>query len=338
MAFVVAVLGVVLMAGPLSLPEAVAALAAPATAPAAGAVLADAVRRARAGLQDPNRPLGSFLFLGPTGVGKTELTKALAEFLFDDSSAMVRIDMSEFMEQHSVARMIGAPPGYVGYEEGGRLTESVRRRPYSVILFDEIEKAHRDVFNVLLQGLVDSHHPPGRVRHEHCTAGFERKRSNAQLLGSTPTLGHQVEPVERVFDVEDHAPEQVANLRGERTRLRVVEHQHGIDRAAATQRQCGTRTPQNRSVRGAPGRHARILPKILNEHRVALAPRDANRTAPLGPIGAHVNIETIQVALELPRAAAPARRDAGDGSWRRPPLHLTRLTAPDRRPAASRRR
>ncbi|MAW99388.1 MAG: ATP-dependent chaperone ClpB [Sphingomonas sp.] len=114
-----------------------------------------AVRRSRAGLQDPNRPLGSFLFLGPTGVGKTELTKALAEFLFDDSNAMVRIDMSEFMEKHAVARLIGAPPGYVGYEEGGVLTEAVRRRPYQVVLFDEVEKAHSDVFNVLLQVLDD---------------------------------------------------------------------------------------------------------------------------------------------------------------------------------------
>jgi ATP-dependent Clp protease ATP-binding subunit ClpB len=114
-----------------------------------------AVRRARAGLQDENRPLGSFLFLGPTGVGKTELTKALAEYLFDDDQAMVRIDMSEFMEKHSVARLIGAPPGYVGYDEGGVLTEAVRRRPYQVILFDEVEKAHPEVFNVLLQVLDD---------------------------------------------------------------------------------------------------------------------------------------------------------------------------------------
>jgi ATP-dependent Clp protease ATP-binding subunit ClpB len=114
-----------------------------------------AVRRARAGLQDPNRPIGSFMFLGPTGVGKTELTKALAEFLFDDESALIRIDMSEYMEKHSVARLIGAPPGYVGYEEGGALTEAVRRRPYQVVLFDEIEKAHPDVFNVLLQVLDD---------------------------------------------------------------------------------------------------------------------------------------------------------------------------------------
>jgi ATP-dependent Clp protease ATP-binding subunit ClpB len=118
-------------------------------------VIADAVRRARAGLQDPNRPIGSFLFLGPTGVGKTELCKALAQFLFDDEQAMIRIDMSEYMEKHSVSRLIGAPPGYVGYEEGGSLTEAVRRRPYQVILFDEIEKAHSDVFNILLQVLDD---------------------------------------------------------------------------------------------------------------------------------------------------------------------------------------
>ncbi len=126
--------------------------------------ISTAVRRARAGLQDPNRPLGSFLFLGPTGVGKTELTKALAEFLFDDPSAMVRIDMSEFMEKHAVARLIGAPPGYVGYEEGGVLTEAVRRRPYQVILFDEVEKAHGDVFNVLLQVLDDGRLTDGQGR------------------------------------------------------------------------------------------------------------------------------------------------------------------------------
>jgi len=117
--------------------------------------VANAVRRSRAGLQDPNRPIGSFIFLGPTGVGKTETARALAEFLFDNEQAMVRIDMSEYMEKHAVARLIGAPPGYVGFEEGGQLTEAVRRRPYSVVLFDEIEKAHPDVFNILLQILDD---------------------------------------------------------------------------------------------------------------------------------------------------------------------------------------
>ncbi|MFT8897504.1 MAG: ATP-dependent chaperone ClpB [Acetobacter sp.] len=126
--------------------------------------VASAVRRARAGLQDPNRPIGSFLFLGPTGVGKTELTKALAEFLFDDEKALLRIDMSEFMEKHSVARLVGAPPGYVGYEEGGVLTEAVRRRPYQVILFDEVEKAHPDVFNILLQVLDDGRLTDGQGR------------------------------------------------------------------------------------------------------------------------------------------------------------------------------
>ncbi len=126
--------------------------------------VSDAVRRSRAGLSDPRRPLGSFLFIGPTGVGKTELARALAEFLFDDEHAMVRLDMSEYMEKHSVARMIGAPPGYVGYEEGGRLTEAIRRRPYSVVLFDEIEKAHPDVFNVLLQVLDDGRLTDGKGR------------------------------------------------------------------------------------------------------------------------------------------------------------------------------
>ena len=132
--------------------------------PEALAAISNAVRRSRAGLQDPNRPIGSFLFLGPTGVGKTELTKALAEFLFDDETAMVRLDMSEYMEKHSVARIIGAPPGYVGYDEGGALTEAVRRRPYQVVLFDEVEKAHPDVFNVLLQVLDDGRLTDGQGR------------------------------------------------------------------------------------------------------------------------------------------------------------------------------
>ncbi len=131
---------------------------------AAVKAVSDAVRRSRAGLSDPNRPIGSFLFLGPTGVGKTELAKALAEFLFDSEAAMVRLDMSEFGERHNVARLIGAPPGYVGYEEGGRLTEAIRRRPYSVVLLDEIEKAHRDVFNVLLQVLDDGRLTDGQGR------------------------------------------------------------------------------------------------------------------------------------------------------------------------------
>jgi ATP-dependent Clp protease ATP-binding subunit ClpB len=127
-------------------------------------LVSDAVRRAKSGLKDPRRPIGSFLFLGPTGVGKTELARALAQFLFDDEAAMVRLDMSEYMEKHSVARMIGAPPGYVGYEEGGALTEAIRRKPYTVILFDEIEKAHPDVFHILLQVLEDGRLTDGQGR------------------------------------------------------------------------------------------------------------------------------------------------------------------------------
>jgi ATP-dependent Clp protease ATP-binding subunit ClpB len=165
-----------------------------------------AVRRARAGLQDPNRPLGSFLFLGPTGVGKTELTKALAEFLFDDAHAMVRIDMSEFMEKHSVARLIGAPPGYVGYEEGGVLTEAVRRRPYQVVLFDEVEKAHGDVFNVLLQVLDDGRLTDGQGR----TVDFTNT-----LIILTSNLGSQyLANLGEGEDVEKVEPQVMEVVRG----------------------------------------------------------------------------------------------------------------------------
>jgi ATP-dependent Clp protease ATP-binding subunit ClpB len=146
-------------------------------------VVSNAVRRARAGLQDPDRPLGSFIFLGSTGVGKTELARSLAHFLFDDERAMVRIDMSEYQEKHTVSRMIGAPPGYVGYEEGGQLTEAVRRRPYSVVLFDEIEKAHAEVFNVLLQLLDDGRLTDGHGR----TVDF---RNTVVIM--TSNLGNQL--------------------------------------------------------------------------------------------------------------------------------------------------
>jgi ATP-dependent Clp protease ATP-binding subunit ClpB len=154
-------------------------------------IVSNAIRRSRAGLADPRRPNGSFLFLGPTGVGKTELCKALAEFLFDTEESMVRIDMSEFMEKHSVARLIGAPPGYVGYEEGGYLTEAVRRRPYAVILLDEVEKAHPDVFNVLLQVLDDGRLTDGQGR----TVDFR----NAVVI-MTSNLGSQV--------IQEHAGEK----------------------------------------------------------------------------------------------------------------------------------
>jgi ATP-dependent Clp protease ATP-binding subunit ClpB len=146
-------------------------------------LVGDAIRRSRAGLSDPNRPYGSFLFLGPTGVGKTELCKALAMFLFDSEEHMIRIDMSEFMEKHSVSRLIGAPPGYVGYDEGGALTEAVRRKPYSVILFDEVEKAHPDVFNVLLQVLDDGRMTDGQGR----TVDFKNT-----VIVMTSNLGSQM--------------------------------------------------------------------------------------------------------------------------------------------------
>ena len=151
--------------------------------PDAVRAVSDAVRRARSGVADPDRPTGSFLFLGPTGVGKTELAKALAEFLFDDERAMVRIDMSEYSEKHSVARLVGAPPGYVGYEAGGQLTEAVRRRPYTVVLLDEVEKAHPDVFDVLLQVLDDGRLTDGQGR----TVDFRNT-----ILILTSNLGSQL--------------------------------------------------------------------------------------------------------------------------------------------------
>ncbi len=165
--------------------------------------VANAVRRARAGLQDPNRPIGSFLFLGPTGVGKTELTKALAAFLFDDDRAMLRIDMSEFMEKHSVSRLIGAPPGYVGYDEGGVLTEAVRRRPYQVILFDEVEKAHEDIFNVLLQVLDDGRLTDGQGR----TVDFRNT-----IIVLTSNLGSDVLAAQPDGEISEMAQAQVMRV------------------------------------------------------------------------------------------------------------------------------
>jgi ATP-dependent Clp protease ATP-binding subunit ClpB len=168
--------------------------------------VSNAVRRSRSGLQDPNRPIGSFIFLGPTGVGKTETARALAEFLFDDENAMIRIDMSEYMEKHTVSRLIGAPPGYVGYEEGGQLSEAVRRRPYSVVLFDEIEKAHHDVFNVLLQVLDDGRLTDGQGR----TVDFKNT-----IVIMTSNLGSQ--NIQEYFE-RGHARESVAdsNRKGEK--------------------------------------------------------------------------------------------------------------------------
>ena len=165
----------------------------------------EAILRSRAGIQDPNRPIGSFLFLGPTGVGKTELAKALAESLFDDEKNMIRIDMTEYMEKFSVSRLIGAPPGYVGYEEGGQLTEAVRRKPYSVILFDEVEKAHPDVFNILLQVLDDGHITDSQGR----SVDFKNT-----IIILTSNLGSQylLEGIDAAGNISQEARDQVEAL------------------------------------------------------------------------------------------------------------------------------
>jgi len=172
------------------------------------AALCNAVRRSRSGLGDPNRPIGTLLFLGPTGVGKTELSKALADFLFNDPHAMVRIDMSEFMEQHSVARLIGSPPGYVGYEEGGRLTEAIRRKPYSVILLDEIEKAHLDVFNILLQVFDDGRLTDGKGR----TVDFK----NTVIIMTSNIASHQIQQISEEsgadWEIEAHVKDALKQL------------------------------------------------------------------------------------------------------------------------------
>ena len=260
-----------------------------------------AVRRARAGLQDPNRPLGSFLFLGPTGVGKTELTKALAEFLFDDPSAMVRIDMSEFMEKHAVARLIGAPPGYVGYEEGGVLTEAVRRRPYQVVLFDEVEKAHGDVFNVLLQVLDDGRLTDGQGR----TVDF----SNTIII-LTSNLGSQylanLEDGQSVDSVEPQVMEIVrAHFRPEfLNRLDEIILFH--------------RLGQSHMGPIVDIQVARVA-KLLADRKIALELTDAAREW-LGRVGydpvygARPLRRAVQRHLQDPLAEAILRGDVKDGS------------------------
>jgi ATP-dependent Clp protease ATP-binding subunit ClpB len=189
--------------------------------------VANAIRRSRAGLSDPNRPIGSFLFLGPTGVGKTELARALAEFLFDDARAMVRIDMSEYMERHSVARLVGAPPGYVGYEEGGQLTEAIRRRPYAVVLLDELEKAHPDVFNTLLQLLEDGRLTDGQGRTVDFTNTVLIMTSN---LPGEPIDFFKPEFVNRIDEIVRFHPLTEADL------ARIVSIQLGGLRRRLTER------------------------------------------------------------------------------------------------------
>ena len=251
--------------------------------------VAHAIRRARAGLQDPNRPIGSFLFLGPTGVGKTELTRALAEFLFDSEQAMLRIDMSEYMEKHSVARLIGAPPGYVGYEEGGSLTEAVRRRPYQVILFDEVEKAHPDVFNVLLQVLDDGRLTDGQGR----TVDFRNT-----LIVLTSNLGSQY-----LADLPDGA--DVSTVRGqvmdEVRRAFRPEFLNRLDEILLFRRL------SREDMTGIVAIQLRHLEKLLAERKIALEVDDAARRwladAGYDPVyGARPLKRVIQRELQNPLA------------------------------------
>ena len=225
---------------------------------AIGAV-SNAIRRARAGLQDPNRPLGSFLFLGPTGVGKTELARALAEFLFDDEQAMVRIDMSEYQEKHTVSRMIGAPPGYVGYDEAGQLTEAVRRRPYAVVLFDEIEKAHPDVLNVLLQLLDDGRLTDGKGR----TVDFKNT-----VVIMTSNLGSQF----LIDDIDEGTRRQVMDAAARALPAGVPEphrRDHLLPRARPRAHEADHRHPAGRPREAARGaQDPRDLTDAAKDHLV----------------------------------------------------------------------
>ncbi len=262
--------------------------------------VSNAIRRARAGLQDPNRPIGSFLFLGPTGVGKTELTKALAEFLFDDDSAMVRIDMSEYMEKHSVARLIGAPPGYVGYEEGGSLTEAVRRRPYQVILFDEIEKAHPDVFNVLLQVLDDGRLTDGQGRTVDFRNTLIVLTSNlgSNILASLPESAEIASVRDRVMEVVRAAfrPEFLNRL----DEILIFRRLTRADMTAIVDIQLAR------------------LQKLLEDRKITLALDDKARTwlanAGYDPVyGARPLKRVIQRALQNPLAEAILAARISDG-------------------------
>jgi ATP-dependent Clp protease ATP-binding subunit ClpB len=262
--------------------------------------VANAIRRARAGLQDPNRPIGSFLFLGPTGVGKTELTKALAEFLFDDESALLRVDMSEYMEKHSVARLIGAPPGYVGYDEGGALTEAVRRRPYQVILFDEVEKAHPDVFNVLLQVLDDGRLTDGQGR----TVDFRNT-----LIVLTSNLGSEI-----LANLPENA--EVASVRND-----VMEIVRGAFRPEFLNRLDEIlifRRLTRADMKGIVDIQLARLQKLLTDRKITLAVDDKARAwlaeAGYDPVyGARPLKRVIQRELQNPLAELILAGRIGDG-------------------------
>jgi ATP-dependent Clp protease ATP-binding subunit ClpB len=262
--------------------------------------VANAIRRSRAGLSDPKRPNGSFLFLGPTGVGKTELTKALAGFLFDTDDALVRIDMSEFMEKHSVARLIGAPPGYVGYEEGGYLTEAVRRKPYSVVLLDEVEKAHPDVFNVLLQVLDDGRLTDGQGR----TVDFRNT-----VIVMTSNLGSQ--QIQAMAGEENYAAMKAAVLEVVKDHFR-PEFINRVDEVVVFH---PLTAPQVREIVRI---QLRYLTERLAERDMRLAVTDAalDRLAATGfdPVyGARPLKRAIQQEIENPLAQEILRGAFGPG-------------------------
>jgi ATP-dependent Clp protease ATP-binding subunit ClpB len=201
--------------------------------------VSNAIRRSRAGLSDPNRPIGSFLFMGPTGVGKTELARALAEFLFDDSRAMVRIDMSEYSERHSVARLVGAPPGYVGYEEGGQLTEAIRRRPYAVVLLDELEKAHPDVFNILLQVLDDGRMTDGQGRTVDFTNTVLIMTSNIPgepIEYFKPEFINRIDEIVRFHALSESDLERIVSIQLQHLRARLTERRLTLEVTPAAEK------------------------------------------------------------------------------------------------------
>src|SRR5207248_950387 len=265
--------------------------------------VSNALRRSRAGLQDPNRPIGTFLFMGPTGVGKTELARALAEFMFDSDEAMVRLDMSEYMEKHSVSRLVGAPPGYVGYEEGGQLTEAVRRRPYSVVLLDEIEKAHADVFNALLQVMDDGRLTDGQGR----TVSFK----NAVLIMTSNIPGGRAgveahfrpEFINRLDDIVEFQPltrEQISEIVDLQV-ARVIErvHERDIDLELTD----GARTLLG-NLGYDPTYGARPLKRVIQKRLVdplALAILEGRFGA-----GDKVRVDAAEGELVFERAPAPA--------------------------------
>ena len=233
-------------------------------------VVANAIRRSRAGLSDPNRPIGSFMFLGPTGVGKTELARSLADFLFDDERAMVRIDMSEYMEKHSVSRLIGAPPGYVGYDEGGQLTEAVRRRPYSVVLLDEIEKAHADVFNVLLQLLDDGRLTDGQGRTVDFTNVVLIMTSNLPIDPKDyfkPEFVNRIDDIVRFSSLELSDLERIVDIQLAGLTRRLAERRLVLDVTAAARRRIA-------ELGNDPAFGARPLKRVIQRElgdRIALA-------------------------------------------------------------------